>query len=368
MLLHEIAFISYMFDSLTDFNDSLNHFFEKTKKSPDLTNDEHIKALLKWLNQWGCRQFSLDYHDKVSEHLKKWYLKYDSYLPDRSKNIWELKENDYKAIITAYDTLTKIVASKRLRDGRYIEITVGPTGTSKILFALRPKSLIPLDIPMRSHFEYGSDALSYVKYLKRVKDIALDLDKQCRLNGFKIEDLPNQIGRTDATIPIIIDEYHWVTITNKVEPPDKNILKKWIDWKHFDEENNMWNKITSYLSRNKKLGLLSNSENCQVFNIIEITDNHIRIEFAETKKTLKLEKGRFISAYNMLEENKGQWVLIGASRISTKPNTLEGRIKLDFNNNLNGLSTVSWVAAILVKVFDNIKFNYEIKGQALKML
>lgn len=357
-----------MFDSLTDFNDSLNKFFETTENSPDLAIDEHRKALLKWLNQWGCRQFSLDYHDKVSEYLKKWYLKYDSYLPDRSKNIWELKENDYNLIITAYNALTKIVASKKFRDGRYIEITVGPTGTAKIFFALRPKSLIPLDIPMRSHFKYSSDALSYVKYLKRVKDIALDLDKQCRLNGFGIEDLSKQIGRPDATIPIIIDEYHWVTITNKVEPPDKNILKKWIAWKHFDGENNMWNKITSYLIKNKKLSLLSNLENSQVFNIIEITDCHIRIEFAETKKTLKLEKDRFISAYNMLEENKGQWVLIGASRVSTKPNTLEGRIKLDFNGKLNGLSTVSWIAAILVKVFDNIKFNYEVKGQALKML
>lgn len=357
-----------MFDSLTNFNYSLNQFFEATKNFPDLTIDKHRKALLKWLNQWGCRQFALDYHDAVSEHLKEWYQKYNRYLPDKDKNIWELKENDYSLIITAYNTLTKIVASKKLRGGKYIETTVGPTGTSKIFFALRPKSLIPLDIPMRLQFKYGNDALSYIKYLKRVKDIALDLDKQCRINGFGIEDLPIKINRPTATIPIIIDEYHWVTITNKVEPPDKNVLRGWIDWKNFDEGHNMWNKITAYLNKNKKLSLLSNLENSQVFNIIEVTDCHIRIEFQETKKTLKLEKDRFISAYKMLEENKGNWILLGASRVNTKPNTLEGRIKLDFNNNLNGLSTVPWISAILAKVFENIKFNFKIRGQALKML
>ena len=70
----------------------------------------------------------------------------------------------------------------------------------------------------------------------------------------------------------------------------------------------------------------------------------------------------------MLEEKSGIWVELGASRINTRPNTLEGRIKLEFNGKLNGLSTVSWIAAILVKVFNNIKFNYEAKGQALIML
>ena len=368
MNLYEIEFISYIFNNFTDFNISYNNFVDFTKNSPDLTNPEHRKALLKWLNQWGCRQFSLDYHDKVSENLKQWYQKYIGHLPNQNKNIWKLEEADYNLIIPAYNSLTKIIASKKLRDGRYITTTVGPTGTSKILYALRPKSLIPLDIPMRIKFKYGDDAISYITYLKLVKDIALDLDKQCRLNGFGIEDLPEKIGRQGATIPALIDEYHWVTITNKFKIPDKNTLKRWTSWKEIDQENNIWDKITSYLDNNKKLNLLSDLKNSQVFNIVEITDSYIKIEFQETKTTLKLEKKRFISSYSMLEENKSTWIALGASRVNTKPNTLEGRIKLDFNNNLNGLSTVSWIVAILEKVFDNIKYNHKQKGQALKML
>ncbi|MBA7491687.1 hypothetical protein ES702_02235 [subsurface metagenome] len=237
MNIYEIEFISYVFNNLTDFNDSYNQFLDATNNSPNLTIAEHRNALLKWLNKWGCRQFSLDYHNTVSEHLKEWYQKYISFLPIKSRNIWELEEKDYDLIITAYNTLTKIVASQKLRDGKYIKTTIGPTGTSKIFFALRPKSLIPLDIPMRLQFKYSNDALSYIKYLKRVKDIALDLDKQCKLNGFNIEDLPKQIDRQDTTVPALIDEYHWVTTTNKVKPPNKDTLKRWMNWKQFDDEN-----------------------------------------------------------------------------------------------------------------------------------
>jgi hypothetical protein len=133
-------------------------------------------------------------------------------------------------------------------------------------------------------------------------------------------------------------------------------------------EDIIWSKITEFLKDNKKLNLLSPLSNSQVFEIAEVGDDHIKIKFQESKGNLKIEKSRFISAYKMLEEKKGVWVALGASRINTKPNTLEGRIKLDFNGKLNGLSTVSWIAAILVKAFDKIKFNYEVKGQALKMI
>ena len=130
----------------------------------------------------------------------------------------------------------------------------------------------------------------------------------------------------------------------------------------------IWLQITEFLKNNKKLNLLSPLSNSQVFEVAEITNDYIKIKFQESKGNLKIEKSRFVSAYKMLEEKKGTWVALGSSRINTKPNTLEGRIKLDYNNKLNGLSTVSWIAAILVKVFDNIKFNYKIKGQALKMI
>lgn len=129
----------------------------------------------------------------------------------------------------------------------------------------------------------------------------------------------------------------------------------------------LWQQIINFLKTTPKLNLLSPLSNFQLFEIIEISDDYIKIQFQDSKGNLKIEKNRFLSAYNMLEEKKGIWVDLGASRINTKPNTLEGRIKLEHNGKLNGLSTVSWIAAILVRIFDNISFNYASKGQALRM-
>ena len=137
--------------------------------------------------------------------------------------------------------------------------------------------------------------------------------------------------------------------------------------KGINMNDNIWKPITDFLKNKRKLNLLSPLSNSQVFEVTEITDGYIKIQFKESKGSLKIEGSRFVSAYKMLEEKKGVWVPLGSSRVNTKPNTLEGRIKLDFNGKLNGLSTISWIATILVKVFDNIKFNYEAKGQALIM-
>ena len=129
----------------------------------------------------------------------------------------------------------------------------------------------------------------------------------------------------------------------------------------------VWGKIKTFLQDNKRLNLLSPSSNSQIFDVIEISDDCIIIQFQVSKKKFKIEKSRFLSAYSMLEEKKGIWVDLGSSRENTKLNTLEGRIKSEYNGKLNGLSTAPWIASILVKTFDNIKFNYEIKGQALIM-
>jgi len=133
-------------------------------------------------------------------------------------------------------------------------------------------------------------------------------------------------------------------------------------------EDDIWPKIKDFLKNNPRLCLLSPLSNSQIFEVKEITDSYINIQFQDSKGTLKIEQSRFISAYKMLNDKKGIWIELGASRINTKPNTLEGRIKLDFNGKLNGISTVSWIAAILVKVFKDIKFNYASKGQALLMI
>jgi len=118
--------------------------------------------------------------------------------------------------------------------------------------------------------------------------------------------------------------------------------------KGLDMKDTIWLPITEFLKNNRKLNLLSQLSNSQVFEITEITNDYIKIQFQDSKGDLKIERSRFVSAYKMLEEKKGVWVALGASRTNTKPNTLEGRIKLDYNNKLNGLSTVSWLRYLTI--------------------
>lgn len=130
----------------------------------------------------------------------------------------------------------------------------------------------------------------------------------------------------------------------------------------------IWESIVTYLSQNSMIDLLSKSKKSQPFMVADIKEDYVKIQFSSSQNTLKLEKSRFISAYEMLKENKGKWVRIGASRIDSSPDTLEGRIKNDFNGRMNGLSTAPWIATILVNTFDDIVFNEKKKGQALMMV
>lgn len=71
MKLVELAFACYIYDRMTDFNRSYHKFLEKTKPQLDISIDDHRLALLKWLNDWGCRQFYRDFHKQASEEIYK---------------------------------------------------------------------------------------------------------------------------------------------------------------------------------------------------------------------------------------------------------------------------------------------------------
>lgn len=129
----------------------------------------------------------------------------------------------------------------------------------------------------------------------------------------------------------------------------------------------VWEHIIDYLRNQESLYLLAQSRRSNAFKVVAIHDNAVIIQFASGNK-LKLERGRFDSAYNLLEENKGNWVSIGAGRISANPDTLEGRIKADFNGQMNGTSTAPWIATILVGAYSEIEFNGKLKGQAIRMV
>ena len=130
-----------------------------------------------------------------------------------------------------------------------------------------------------------------------------------------------------------------------------------------DPSNTVWKRINDYASSHitSQIPLL-NPEVSSSFSITEVHPNHIKID----KLPIKLSEELFSKVYQHIVNQK-EWLRIGASRINTKPNTLEGYIKTTFlNGTMNGLSTATWIAAILVYSLDEIIFNKKSRGQAIR--
>jgi len=191
----------------------------------------HRQALIEWLNAWGCRNFYKKYHELASQELLHWYMQYQSCLPQKDKNIWELTSNDLDLIEKSYDSLIiKMAHYNKRKNGETTATLFGHTPSSKILFALRPKYLIPWDGAMRKEFKQKYKITTYKQFLIKVMAEIDELKISCQKNNFRLEDIPAKLNKSYATIPKLIDEYHWITITKNCKPPDNGALETWIKW------------------------------------------------------------------------------------------------------------------------------------------
>jgi hypothetical protein len=230
MKLSHLAFACYLYGAFTDFDKSYENFLKVTGYSPDLTISKHRNELLIWLNSWGCRQFSLEYHELASKEILSWYNEHNAALPITSRDLWELSEDEFASLGLAYESLLKRTASlRKLKSGNSI-ISIGPTGASKILFAIRPKALIPWDDSIRQHNGYGSERESYLAYHRHIKKMVGTLKEQCQGYGFQLTDLPKVLNRPYSSVPKLIDEYQWVTISKNCAAPNYETLLTWAKW------------------------------------------------------------------------------------------------------------------------------------------
>jgi hypothetical protein len=226
--LYKLALASAMYDSLTPFNKSLKLLSDGTDKNINLANPEHRRSLLRWLNDWGCRHLAEDQHDVASESIGDWYKTKGVALFEANKPLWELEDGELEAAAWAYGALKDMAGARRIRGGRDLEISIGPTAASKILFAIRPKALLPWDEAMRVAFKCSGSPGSYVRYLKRIRKLTLDIADLCQSKGFQIDDVPRKLGRPDSTVVAIVNEYIWITETRKIQLPSLETLNRWV--------------------------------------------------------------------------------------------------------------------------------------------
>jgi hypothetical protein len=225
--LGKLVVADLLFDSLTTYSKSLANFRSATCDKVDLTIQKHRMALLKWLNDWGCRNLSKDQHKTASRSILNWYQMNYADLLDDQKTLWKLEEHEIGNIAHAYGSLKDELGAKRTRYGNESEVHIGPTAASKILFAIMPKAIMPWDDAMRKSFGCDGSPQSYAKYLNAIKHLTLYIESLCRSKGFQIEDLPKELGRPKSTVIELVNEYIWITEAKEINLPSSEHLLRW---------------------------------------------------------------------------------------------------------------------------------------------
>jgi hypothetical protein len=228
--LSDLAFACHVYGGVSGYDSSYRQFLKATGGNPDLTDAGHRRAMLQWLNKWGCRQFKSEHHHKASSEILEWSSQYVSTLFPVEGQLRDLSQAQVAAAATAYESLSSKTASYKTRNGSTYAVSVGPTGASKVLFAIRPHALPPWDNKIREHFGYDGSGASYRGFLGQVRSLLENVAKLCESEGFSLAGLPERLGRPQSTLPKLIDEYYWVTITVGCKPPDVYTLQRWTNW------------------------------------------------------------------------------------------------------------------------------------------
>ena len=225
--LGKIAVAGLLFNSLTPYNTSLGDFRSATGDRLDLSIQKHRDALLNWLNDWGCRHLSKDQHQVASKSILDWYQRNRATLFNDKMPLWQLGDLEIETAANAYGSLKDRIGARRSRYGNESKVHIGPTAASKVLFAIRPKALMPWDEAMRISFDCDGSPESYFEYLIKIRGLTLHIWNLCRNKGFQIDDLPQKLGRPNSTVLALVNEYIWVTATRKVELPSSETLTQW---------------------------------------------------------------------------------------------------------------------------------------------
>ncbi len=230
MKLYELAFTGYIYSSFTPFNLIFKAFFKDVTGRLDLLEPGHRKSLIVWLSKGGYRQFTLEYHQAVSDIILAWYKEGHTEKIPQDKMLWELNDKELEEITYIFDALAGRKVSQKARGGKSVSVKVGPTGASKILFALRPEIAAPWDEAIRIGLGYDGSGVSYLEYLRRIIIETEDLTVSCSKNNIELLQVPPVIGRSDSTITQLIGEYFWVTETRKCYPPSSETIQCWAKW------------------------------------------------------------------------------------------------------------------------------------------
>jgi hypothetical protein len=218
MTLAELSLGCHIY-AATTYDGGYFAFLAETAPALDLTQEPHRKSLLKFLNSWGCRIEEADFDDAATQ-IKEWYESISSKLFPITTGLLSLTDSDLATVEDAFKGLADRRACKRK--------TFAKVPTAKVLFALRPNAMMPWDKSIIGHFGLNGSARSYCQHLQWAKERLQELSGECTKRGFELADLATKIERPKSTLPKLIDEYLYVTVTNKFQL--KELAERWTKW------------------------------------------------------------------------------------------------------------------------------------------
>lgn len=181
----------------------------------NLNNKTDAKALLTFLNAWGCRQFIVEQHTDTAKHLKNWYKKFEATLPPHRASLADHSNSRIGQYSKMFDVLMNSPASTNING---VNKNVGPVGAAKALFALRRNVFPPWDNPIADHLGFTKNGAGYTEYLVYVREEILKLKVECDKLKIELDDIPRIFKRPNITLVKLIDEYLWLTITRGFDP------------------------------------------------------------------------------------------------------------------------------------------------------
>ena len=229
--LFDLAYACRLYREMTNYDEALKKLPSGWEEGGlDLEKEEHRHCLLRWLNNWGCRQFSKKHHEMASRELLDWSRKWARSLPHEQLGLIALSSTELTLVACAYHNLSERRAGLRNVSGRACPVRFGPAGAAKTLFALRRRAFPPWDERIRKQLECDDSESGYLEFLKRVSERVQQVIDDARRHGIDEKNIPEVVGREGRSLVKLIDEYHWVTITKGSEPPNRDEVLRWAQW------------------------------------------------------------------------------------------------------------------------------------------
>lgn len=197
-----------------------------SKPNPGSTSKQPVDCLLQFLNKWGCR-IPEKHFPTLKICLTQWATQWIIKLPDMSRDIRSLSEGELSVIRDAYEAL--------LDGGR--ELHFWDTAAAKTLHAVRRNTLPMWDAKIRDSFIIKRRELStysggqiYSEFIRYVGEEISELEQEASRMGYSLGGVSQLVERQGASLVKLVDEYHWITITEGHVPPSRDVLERWLYW------------------------------------------------------------------------------------------------------------------------------------------